>query len=253
MTKGWISLHRKILDNPMLRRNKQYSNFEAFIWILLHCNFEDKKVLIGNKLYLCKRGSFITSQKKLMLTFNWSVSRLRAYLKLMESDGTLVVESFSTHTYLTISNYDTYQNPELQKNQKKIANRLQKETTNNTNNINKDNKKERVQKFFKKVEDIFDEKFSKYPKSVLAEFCEYWTESNPNGKQLRYEKQNVFDINRRLKTWIKRSNYDNSDDELLKKKEEIVEQRYLEQQEKFKKADEDVASDDERKKALGLK
>tara|TARA_R100001530_G_scaffold72867_1_gene51419 strand:- start:448 stop:1014 length:567 start_codon:yes stop_codon:yes gene_type:complete len=188
-----------------------------------------------------------------MLTFNWSVSRLRAYFKLMESDETLIVESFSTHTYLTISNYDTYQNPELQKNQKKIANRLQTETTNNSNNINKDNKKERVQKFFKKVEDIFDEKFSKYPKSVLAEFCEYWTESNPNGKQLRYEKQNVFDINRRLKTWIKRSNYDNSDDELLKKKEEIVEQRYLEQQEKFKKAEEDVASDDERKKALGLK
>ena len=253
MNKGFISLHRKILESPLVKMSVTKSYFEAFVLLLMKCNYKDKKVLIGAKAFKVKRGSFITSQKKMMLEFNWGISKLRNFLELYENEGMIKVESFSTHTYLTIIKYDSYQNFESETNHKQITNESEVKTTNNSNNINKDNKKERVQKFFKKVEDIFDEKFTKYPKTILAEFCDYWTESNPNGRQLRYEKQNVFDINRRLKTWIKRSNYDNSDDELLKKKEEIVEQRYLEQQEKFKKAEEDVASDDERKKALGLK
>ena len=91
-----------------------------------------------------------------------------------------------------------------------------------------------------------------YPKSILADFCDYWTESNPNGRQLRFEKQNVFDINRRLRTWIKRNNNASDETELIKK-EQVVEQRYQEQQERLRKADNDIASDEDKKQALGLK
>ena len=249
MNKGWISLHRKVLESPLLKMGRSYSNFEAFIWLLLHCNYEDKKVLIGNKLYVCKRGSFITSQKKLMLTFNWGVSRLRSYLDLMESDGTMVVESFSTHTYLTILNFDTYQNTESQTNRKQTKSKLRSETTNNTN---KDNKEIRTQKFFKTVEGVFNKNYSSYPKKTLEDFCQYWTESNPNGRKLRYEKQPVFDVSRRLRTWINRSNEASGESDLIKK-EQLIEKKYQEQQKKLKKANTDVASDEERRKALGLK
>ncbi len=52
----------------------------------------------------------------------------------------------------------------------------------------------------------------KYPKQMLIDFFEYWTEHGPKDKKMRYEKQTSFDISRRLKTWMNRSNnnYNNS-------------------------------------------
>lgn len=40
-----------------------------------------------------------------------------------------------------------------------------------------------------------------YGKEMLREFFDYWTESNENGKKMRFEMQKVFDLKRRLKTW----------------------------------------------------
>ena len=155
-------------------------------------------------------------------------------------------------TQITILNYSELQGFQTanksQPTHKQTATKLQPNT--NNKNINKENKEIRTHKFFKKVEHIFNEKYNVYPKSILAEFCDYWTESNPNGRQLRFEQQKVFDISRRLSTWIKRSNTDETE---LVKKEQIVQQRYKEQQERLRKANTDVASDDERKQALGLK
>ncbi len=40
-----------------------------------------------------------------------------------------------------------------------------------------------------------------YPDSLKSDFCDYWTESKPNGKKLKFEMQQTFDISRRLKKW----------------------------------------------------
>ena len=36
---------------------------------------------------------------------------------------------------------------------------------------------------------------------MLDDFADYWTESNPKGKKLKFELQKTFDIARRLKKW----------------------------------------------------
>jgi len=43
------------------------------------------------------------------------------------------------------------------------------------------------------------------PKSEIEKFIDYWTEKNPNGKKMKFEKQKTFDPNLRLKRW--ESNY----------------------------------------------
>lgn len=43
----------------------------------------------------------------------------------------------------------------------------------------------------------------KYGQEMCREFFDYWTESNPNGKKMRFEMQKVFDIKKRLATWNK--------------------------------------------------
>ena len=40
-----------------------------------------------------------------------------------------------------------------------------------------------------------------YEALMLDEFADYWTESNPKGKKLKFELQKTFDIARRLKKW----------------------------------------------------
>ncbi len=37
--------------------------------------------------------------------------------------------------------------------------------------------------------------------TMINDFLEYWTESSYKGKKMRFEKEPVFDINRRFKTW----------------------------------------------------
>ena len=202
--KGWISLHRKILDNPILTRGRQYSRFEAFVYMLLKANHKDNKALIGNNLIIIKKGSFITSQKKLMKEFNWGSSRLRTFLKLLESDGMIETNTNTISTHITINNYKELQGlqtaNELQTKHKQTTNKLQPKTNNNVNN---DNKEIREEKFIKLVlaESIKMDKIVEH--NVIDDFCNYWTESNINGNKMKFEMQKTFDVKRRLNKWIK--------------------------------------------------
>lgn len=56
---------------------------------------------------------------------------------------------------------------------------------------------ERKKVFYDSLKPFVD----KYSKEMLREFYEYWTESSPKGKKLRFEKETVFDPARRLTTW----------------------------------------------------
>lgn len=47
---------------------------------------------------------------------------------------------------------------------------------------------------------------SQYNSHLLNEFYEYWSEHGEKDIKMRFEKEKSFDIDRRLKTWQKRSN-----------------------------------------------
>ena len=49
---------------------------------------------------------------------------------------------------------------------------------------------------------------------MLDEFADYWTESNPKGKKLKFELQKTFDIARRLKKWSS-NNFNTSKDSTM--------------------------------------
>ncbi len=40
-----------------------------------------------------------------------------------------------------------------------------------------------------------------YPKEMLREFYDYWTESNEGGRKMKFEMQKTFDIQKRLAKW----------------------------------------------------
>ena len=51
MDKGWISIHRKILKNPIIKMSKSYSRFEGWVWLLLRATYSNQKVVLGKDIY----------------------------------------------------------------------------------------------------------------------------------------------------------------------------------------------------------
>mgnify|MGYP003440929308 FL=1 len=46
---------------------------------------------------------------------------------------------------------------------------------------------------------------SEYPREMLIDFLNYWSEISINGKKMRFEKEKVFDVKLRLSRWHKNS------------------------------------------------
>ena len=138
MAKGWIKLHRKLFDNPILTRSRVFSDLEAWIWIITHVNHEEADVLVGADVMKCDRGMMITSQKKLCATFRWGNTKLRNFLKRLEKCDMIAYESTTKLTGISVIKYDTYQSN--QTTNKPIANRKQieiKSKTNTNKNVEK--------------------------------------------------------------------------------------------------------------------
>lgn len=139
---GWISLHRKIQSN-IVWQDKPFSKGQAWIDLLLTVNYEDRKILLGNQLILVKRGSTITSIRKLGEKWGWSNSKVRAFLELLQADQMLTYVSDTKKTVITIEKYSDYQsqgNTETQQKEHQNTTKASpKHTNNNINNTNKKN------------------------------------------------------------------------------------------------------------------
>src|SRR5699024_10383646 len=59
MDKGWIKLHRKLLDSDIWH---DVSTFRLFIYLIIQANHQDGRKINGIEL---KRGQFIRSYRKL--------------------------------------------------------------------------------------------------------------------------------------------------------------------------------------------
>ena len=83
--KGWISVHRKLLD-IWLWNEKPFSRGQAWIDLLLMANYQDNKTVIDGNLVVVSRGSRITSLRKLSDRWGWSTTKTKKFLELLQLD-----------------------------------------------------------------------------------------------------------------------------------------------------------------------
>ena len=193
---GWISLHRKILENPILNRSRVYSNFEAWIWLLLKANHKDNKFMLGSELVKVKKGSMITSQKKLCRQFRWGSTKLRNFLKVLQKDKMILLKTNTQATHISICNYESYQDSQISnKTQTTHAQHTHNTRTKTNNNVNNDNNLNNI---------ITNKEYlDKYGYDMLKAFVDYWTEKKPNGRKEKWDMEKTFDIDLRLQKWAK--------------------------------------------------
>jgi|9_EtaG_2_1085328.scaffolds.fasta_scaffold01980_4 hypothetical protein len=183
--KGFIRLHRQMLawewyKNPISSR--------VFIHLLLTANTKDTNC----KGVTIKRGQTVTGRAFLSEALGLSVSNIRTALKNLENSKEIKVESNTRGTVITVLNFDKYQIDETE--QKEVK------TVKSVKSI-----EDRIYDFKKSLVPHLD----KYGKTVLKNFSDYWTEKSPRGSKMRFEKEKVFDVSRRLATWS-RNNFNNT-------------------------------------------
>ena len=139
---GWISLHREILNNPIVCKDTDY--FTVWVFLLLEATHTNQpKIFKGNKIVL-KRGQLITGRKSIASRFNISESKVQRILKMFENEQQIEQQTSNKNRLVTVVNYNDYQNNEQQieqsVNNKRTTNEQPVNTNNKDNKLNKDNK-----------------------------------------------------------------------------------------------------------------
>ena len=139
---GWIKIHGDILYHEIWG-DKPFSKGQAWIDLLLLANHSDNKCMVGNKVEEINRGSFITSELKLMDRWGWGRKKVQLFLKFLESESMITRNANNKRTAITIVNYDVYQYQgtakEQQKNTKRTPKEHKQERKKNKNENNKFN------------------------------------------------------------------------------------------------------------------
>lgn len=108
MEKGWIKLHRKILDCDIFA-GEPFSKMQAWIYLLLMANHEPKDIFVGYSKIHLERGQFHTSERKLAKLWKWDFRKVKRFLDCLEMEKMLSRNSSTYGSTITIEKYDFYQ------------------------------------------------------------------------------------------------------------------------------------------------
>ena len=178
---GWVKIHRDLLDNE-LWSDKPFTKGQAWVDLLLLANHKDKNVLIGSHTEMVERGSFITSELKLMERWGWGRKKVKLFLNFLESQKMIERNANNKRTVITIVNYGFYQDCDLPKEQQKNSKRTAKEQQRDSRGTAKGHKQERKNERMK--EDI-DTNVSIKQHSIQS-IIDAWNQLEPYGIKMIY-------------------------------------------------------------------
>ena len=104
--KGYIRLYRDIRSH-WIWSDPDY--LRAWVDLLMMVNHEDKQILFNKKLITVKRGSRITSIRKLAERWGWSRGRVARFLDMLEQDSMIATRRTTQKTLINVINYSFYQ------------------------------------------------------------------------------------------------------------------------------------------------
>lgn len=112
MDKGWIKIHRKILDCSIWNSREPFDKRSAWIDILLSASHKDLNLMIGGINEKIPRGSFMFSIEKLCDRWGWSRNRVKRFLALLEREQMIETKRTNKGTLISLLNYNAFQSVE---------------------------------------------------------------------------------------------------------------------------------------------
>lgn len=139
MSNGWIKVHRALLYNSIFSGIKL---LKVFLWCLLKATHTQHDQLVGKQFVKLNPGQFVTGRIKAGAELSLAPSTAWEYLKVLENNNTIRIESNNKFSIVTVINWEFYQGTneksDNRDNNKKAANSQQNNTNKKGNNDNND-------------------------------------------------------------------------------------------------------------------
>ena len=106
MEKGYIKLHRALLNNPIVKKPEY-----AWLWttLLLKATHKEVSFIWNEEIVLLKPGQFITGRKQLSAETGISQSKVYRILKYLKNEQQIEQQTTNKYTTITILNWKKYQ------------------------------------------------------------------------------------------------------------------------------------------------
>lgn len=133
---GWVSLHRKMLDNPVVCKDSDY--MAIWIYLLLNATHAEIPAMFKGQKIMLNPGQLITGRKAISDKLRVTESKVQRVLKCYESEQQIEQQTGNRNRLITIKNWDMYQMCEHQNETQLTDHRTASErpvhTNNNVNN-----------------------------------------------------------------------------------------------------------------------
>lgn len=195
---GFINLHRTLLDSMIF---SSQTGLKIWIWLLLKASFKKRYVSLkigkGETTVTIERGQLLFGRYKAEEELCIDGSTIYRWIKKLEENEMILIQSNNQYSIITICNYDTYQSGnaddeqptnnqrttnEQQMNSRRTAGEQQVNTYNKDNKVNKDNKDNNIEN-----KKSFDFKKQFLDLGVEAKILEDWLKVRKTKKAVNSE------------------------------------------------------------------
>ena len=128
---GWVKLHRKILENPVIFKDPDY--LAVWIFLLLEATHSEMTMDFGGELIILKPGQLITGRSSISKKTKVQESKVERIIKRLKSEQQIEQLSNSKGRLITILNWGIYQQREQGGEQQVNNERTTSEQQVNTN------------------------------------------------------------------------------------------------------------------------
>ena len=119
MNRGWVSIHRKILDSPLWIQGSPTQKLLMVVLVML-AQAGSKKIIFDGKEIMLSRGQLFTSLENLVeiLGKGTSIQKVRTAIANLKRYGFLTEKVTKRGRLITVVKYSDYQSPPRKTNKK---------------------------------------------------------------------------------------------------------------------------------------
>lgn len=157
MSEGWIKVHRKMLDNPVVFKDADH--LAVWMYLLLKATHTEYPVMFNGEKIVLKPGQLVTGRKKISTETGVNESKVNRVLNLFKSEHQIEQQTTRHGSIISIVSWDEYQSCEQQNGQQVNNNRTTSEQQVNTK---QEYKNKRTKEIYKGVPDEIREEFMEW-------------------------------------------------------------------------------------------
>lgn len=143
---GWIKLHRKLLDNPIVCKDSDH--LAIWIYLLLNATHVDYESIFNGEQIILKPGELITGRKSIAKELKIDEYKVQRVLKCFENRHQIAQRTSSQNRLISILKWSEYQEV-AQQNAQQMHNECTLTRTKEQKNIYLFNYKERAKSITK--------------------------------------------------------------------------------------------------------